>query len=59
MDVNPYMIKYDYDIAAALSKDPKARAMLKTDCTNESRKRFSFIAYKELLVDCSERLCGG
>ena len=57
LDINQYMIKYDYDIAAALSPDPKVKTVTEVDCQN--RKRFSVMAYKELLAECSKKLTGG
>ena len=56
VDINPYIIKYDYDIAAALSS---SKAKNKFDCGGKNRKRFTFIAYKELLVELSKLLNGG
>ena len=50
VDINPYLIKYDYDIAAALSTEPK---LPKSHADIKNKKRFSILAYKELLVELS------
>ena len=54
-DINRYLVKYDYEIARLFKPLKKKQVKLAND-RKEKEKTFEYLAYKELLNECSEKL---
>ena len=59
LNVNKYLIKYDYKIAEKIYKNVDPSCNKNGEVTAQNQQRFMRIAYKEMLLECSLKLTDG